>query len=156
MLGLEPAHGPDVHREPLRRGLVGQCLFGRSEHGAEDLVHHRPDEELLGREAPVEGSHPHAGPVGDDLHAHVGPLLVEGRPRRRQDLDPVAGGVPPERGPTGTHDSAMVPPATMASSALRRWSPWSSWADSEVAVGMKMAAITATSVITARKANPRV
>ena len=53
---------------------------GRREHGVEHLGHHGLDEQLLGGEAPVEGAHADPGPLGDDLHADIHTLLVEGGP----------------------------------------------------------------------------
>ena len=91
MLELEPAHGPDELGQPLGRRLVGQRILPGGQHTLQHLVDHRLDEQFLGREPAVEGAHPDPGPLGDGLHAHVDPFLVEGGAGRGQDLDPVPG-----------------------------------------------------------------
>ena len=177
MLELELPDGPKVLGETVGRGLVLERRRGRRQHRVEHLGHHGLDQQLLGGEAPVQGAHAHAGPLGDELHPDVHTCFVEGGPGGDQDLVAVASGVPPEGrqaviglswvglpdsragaegGLSGDHCSAMVPPATSASSAFFRWGPWSASAASAVDVGMRTAAMMATMVMTARKANPLV
>ena len=102
MLELEPAHRPDELGEPVGRRPVGQRRVGRSQHPVEDLVDHRVDEQLLGREPPVQGPHTDPGPLGDHLHADIDARLVEDGAGRSQDLGPVLcgrhGGVPAPAG----------------------------------------------------------
>jgi hypothetical protein len=84
--------------------------LGQRDELADALLEERLDEQLLLREAAIDGAHPHAGVLGDVVHGDGQPALGERLRGRLQDAVAVALGIAPQRarggGAHGRDDSA--------------------------------------------------
>ena len=104
---------------------------------AEDVLEDRPDERLLGGEAPVQRALPDPGAARDLLHPDVQPGLRERRPRGIQDAGAISSGIGPQRPDVSLHRRRSYPRIKcrweiltigMSSEPVRSVrGPWRSW-----------------------------